>query len=192
MRNTGYGAATNITISFQGTFDIDASFSIARLGPKKTAPVEVSLRPQRDQYGPAVPLEISVAYQDVRGGQYSTSRRTLVRVLQRGAEDGSTTPLEIQTQTDRRPPQQESEQEQHEEAAGASQEQIEEQQNLLAIHRRNLALYLEQRAQLGQAFIPPGIANGIYAERQEIRRIKEILRDWDVRVENYPDDRAAR
>lgn len=69
-------------------------------------------------------------------------------------------------------------------------EEIERQQKLLAIHRRNLGQYLEQAAQLGSAFTPPGVTNGIHDAREQIARIKQILRDWDVVVEDYPDDGA--
>ncbi len=76
-------------------------------------------------------------------------------------------------------------------AAISSQEEIQQQQNLLTIHRRNLALYLKQQAQLGGAFILPGIANGIYEARESIRHIKQILRDWGTPVADHPDDEPA-
>lgn len=69
-----------------------------------------------------------------------------------------------------------------------NQDEIEQQRRLLETHRGNLALYLIQRVQLGKAYIPPGIANGIHEERQNISRIKAILRDWGAEVEDHPDD----
>ena len=72
-----------------------------------------------------------------------------------------------------------------------SSEDIAHQQKLLDINRRNLAHYLGQQAALGSAYAPPGVANGIREARNEVRRIKRILRDWNVCVEYHPDDVAA-
>src|SRR5262245_31938092 len=69
-----------------------------------------------------------------------------------------------------------------------SQDDINHQQELLAIHRRNLAHYLGQQAQLGKAVTPLGILNGILEERANIKRIKGILRGWGVAVDDHPDD----
>jgi hypothetical protein len=68
------------------------------------------------------------------------------------------------------------------------QEEINQQQELLRAHRRTLGHYLVQQAQLGGAFAPPGVTQGIYEEREQIQRIKGILRGWRVRVVNHPDD----
>src|SRR6476646_5203610 len=68
------------------------------------------------------------------------------------------------------------------------QEDIKHQQKLLTIHRRNLANYLSQQTALGTAYTPPGVMNGIRETRDNIRRIKDILRGWNVAVENQPDD----
>lgn len=70
----------------------------------------------------------------------------------------------------------------------ASQEEIDHQQNLLAINRRNLAHYLQQRDTLGEPYTPPGILNGIVETRANIGRIKGILSDWHAPVEDHPDD----
>jgi hypothetical protein len=71
----------------------------------------------------------------------------------------------------------------------ASQEDIAHQQKLLEIHRRNLALYLEQRsAQGGTAYVLPVVANGIRENRDQIARIKNILRKWGVDVPDLEDD----
>lgn len=72
----------------------------------------------------------------------------------------------------------------------ANQEDIENQQNLLYAHRRTLTIYLEQRATLGSAYVPPGITNGIREAREEIRHIKATLRKWGVEVEDDPLDDA--
>src|SRR5262245_22594400 len=73
----------------------------------------------------------------------------------------------------------------------ASSDDIAHQQNLLTIHRRNLAHYLRQQTTLGgPAYIPPGVANGIEEERANIRRLKGILRGWGQSVEDHPDDVA--
>lgn len=69
-----------------------------------------------------------------------------------------------------------------------TQEEITHQQNLLAIHRRTLAHYLSQQATLGAAYSPPGVINGISEARSNIRRIKQILRGWNVPVQDHPDD----
>jgi eukaryotic-like serine/threonine-protein kinase len=69
-----------------------------------------------------------------------------------------------------------------------SQEDIDNQQNLLAAHRRTLAHYLMQQASLGTAYTPPGIVHGIHESRQAIQRIKAVLHNWNVAVDDLPDD----
>src|SRR5262245_56133903 len=71
-----------------------------------------------------------------------------------------------------------------------NQEDINTQYELLAIHRRTLASYLKQRAALSGSFTPPGVDNGIYEAREQIRRVKDILRDWGQVVDDHPDDEA--
>jgi nucleoside phosphorylase len=73
----------------------------------------------------------------------------------------------------------------------ASQQDIDHQVNLLAIHRRNLAHYIKQRGLLGEAFAPPMVINGIISERDNIRRIKGILRGWGQQVDDHADDEEA-
>lgn len=65
---------------------------------------------------------------------------------------------------------------------------IEQQQNLLSAHRETLAHYLIQQARLGKGYAPPGITAGIREARKEIERVKTILRNWEERVEDLPDD----
>lgn len=72
----------------------------------------------------------------------------------------------------------------------ASPEDVDNQRELLDAHRRTLAIYLKQRAQLGSAHAPPGVENGIREARAAIRRIKAVLRGWAVAVDNHPDDEA--
>jgi hypothetical protein len=69
-----------------------------------------------------------------------------------------------------------------------SPEEIDEQQQLLATHRRTLAIYLQQQAQIGQAYSPPALINGIDETRQHIKRIKETLKVSGTVVPDDPDD----
>lgn len=73
-----------------------------------------------------------------------------------------------------------------------SQEDIDNQQKQLSIHRRNLTHYLEQKANLGGAYVPPGVANGIREARENIHRIKATLHSWNIAVEDHPDDDTKR
>jgi hypothetical protein len=61
---------------------------------------------------------------------------------------------------------------------------------LLAIHRRNLANYLEQQRLYGERDTPPAILNGIATSRQEIQRIKSMLGTWNAPVTDQADDAA--
>ena len=70
----------------------------------------------------------------------------------------------------------------------ANSEEIAQQRGLLEIHRRNLAQYLKQRAQFGDAYVPPVISNGIVEERENIARVKRNLRDWSSAVADHPND----
>jgi hypothetical protein len=69
-----------------------------------------------------------------------------------------------------------------------SREEITNQKELLTVYRRNLAQYLRRRAMFGPAYVPPEVDNGIYDAGINIRRIKELLREWGVVVEDQPDD----
>jgi hypothetical protein len=70
----------------------------------------------------------------------------------------------------------------------ASAEDVKHQQTLLTTYRRNLAHYLRQQAALGEAYAPPAILNGILEAQSNIQRIKQILRGWNILVEDHPDD----
>lgn len=69
-----------------------------------------------------------------------------------------------------------------------TQEEIKHQQTLLSTHRRSLAHYLKQQATLGEAFAPPAVTHGITEARESISRIKQILRSWNIPVEDHFDD----
>jgi len=73
------------------------------------------------------------------------------------------------------------------------QEAITQQLALLAAHRRTLAHLLQQAAQFGgEVFAPPQTANGIAEARQQLRRIKAVLRKNGVQVDDDPNDKAPR
>lgn len=64
-----------------------------------------------------------------------------------------------------------------------NQDDIKHQQELLSIHQRNLAHLVNQAAQHGgEPFAPPIIMNSIGEARDNIRRIKKVLRDYGVPV----------
>jgi hypothetical protein len=70
-----------------------------------------------------------------------------------------------------------------------SQEDINHQQGLLGIHRRNLAHLVNQAAQYGGVtFAPPFVVNSIGEARENIRRIKQVLRDSGVNIANETND----
>jgi hypothetical protein len=69
-----------------------------------------------------------------------------------------------------------------------SPDEIAEQQQLLAAHRRTLAVYLRQTAEIGRNFSPPSLINGIDDARANIRRIKAALISAGVDVPEDPDD----
>lgn len=69
--------------------------------------------------------------------------------------------------------------------------EINHQLELLKLYRRNVATLLKQKAlNGGNATCPIHILNAIDDNRNEIRRIKYILRNWEVRIEDHPDDEA--
>jgi len=77
-------------------------------------------------------------------------------------------------------------------ASDISEEAIDDQHELLAAHRRTLAVYLKQLAALGSAYAPPGVTNGIREAREGIWRAKAALRAWSVDVADLPDDEEHR
>ncbi|MBK9709726.1 MAG: hypothetical protein IPO81_00070 [Kouleothrix sp.] len=73
-----------------------------------------------------------------------------------------------------------------------SQDDIRHQQSLLDIHRATLAHSLRQAAAYGGVdFAPPVTATTIRSARADIQRVKGILRDWGVAVDDLPDDVEA-
>jgi hypothetical protein len=71
-------------------------------------------------------------------------------------------------------------------------DEVAEQQRLLETYRRTLAIYLRQRAELGgDAYSPPAVLNGIDEARHNIARIKALLCDSRIDVDDDPDDEAA-
>jgi hypothetical protein len=67
-------------------------------------------------------------------------------------------------------------------------EDIAAQQALLQAHRQTLNVLLTQQAQLGAAYAPPAIANGIRVARGAVAQIKRTLREWGVSVDDLPND----
>ncbi|KAB8140752.1 hypothetical protein F8S13_22380 [Chloroflexia bacterium SDU3-3] len=70
----------------------------------------------------------------------------------------------------------------------ATSDDIQDQQQRLRINRQTLADMLRQQAIQGSAYALPGLLATIRETRQQIARIKGILRAWGVSVENHPDD----
>jgi CheY-like chemotaxis protein len=71
-----------------------------------------------------------------------------------------------------------------------SQEEIQAQEELLSLYRRRLAYHLTQQATLG-ASAPFSLVEEVRAARQEIARIKAVLRSWKVEVLDHPNDTGA-
>jgi hypothetical protein len=68
---------------------------------------------------------------------------------------------------------------------------IDDQQSLLRTYRRTLSIYLRQRVELGAGYAPPGLIHGIDDARENIRRLKSILRQWGAAVEDLPSDEES-
>lgn len=69
-----------------------------------------------------------------------------------------------------------------------TQEDIDQQRGLLDTYRRTLAHYLHRKSIIGEAYLPPEVTHGIREARDNIRRVKQILRTWGVVVTDHPDD----
>jgi len=70
-----------------------------------------------------------------------------------------------------------------------NEEELREQRELLAIYRQNLAVYLNQQARVGgRAHASLVIIGGIREARDDIRRIKHMLRSAGEVVKDMPDD----
>jgi hypothetical protein len=70
-----------------------------------------------------------------------------------------------------------------------NEQEIENQRALLAAHRRTLSIHLNQLAlRGGEGYTPPEVINGIAEARANIRRIKQTLRGWGIKVADDPND----
>src|SRR5262245_8553318 len=70
-------------------------------------------------------------------------------------------------------------------------DEVAEQQRLLETYRHTLAIYLRQQGEFGGvAYCPPAVLNGIDEARQNIARIKALLQDAQIDVDDDPDDEA--
>ena len=65
---------------------------------------------------------------------------------------------------------------------------VQHQLELLKIHRRNLATYLAQQKQIPTGQAPPVLVNSLDHVRNEIQRVKAILRGWGVVVDDLPEE----
>lgn len=69
-----------------------------------------------------------------------------------------------------------------------TQNAIHDQLELLAAHRRTLAVYLKRQALMSRAQVAPEVSHGITDAQAAIRQIKATLHSWGVAVEDIPDD----
>jgi hypothetical protein len=70
-------------------------------------------------------------------------------------------------------------------------EDIKHQLNLLAINRRSLAHLVQQAARHGgESEAPTHVFNSLADTRASVARLKDILRDWGVHVDDDPNDVA--
>jgi hypothetical protein len=69
-----------------------------------------------------------------------------------------------------------------------STEDIDHQLDLLRLNRQTLIHYIKQRVMLGEEFEPPSISHGIKNTQDSIASIKKVLRSWNIRVEDLPND----
>jgi hypothetical protein len=65
---------------------------------------------------------------------------------------------------------------------------VQHHRSLLKIYRTNLEIYLKQQEQFGESLAPPMIFHALQNARDEIQRIKAILRGWNVAVEDLPEE----
>jgi hypothetical protein len=189
VENIGYGPARAIKIELRGVFDVDGDLQIAALPMGRSIAREVSLRPHREQYGPKVPLEIVLQYQDTHGDQYEAVRRHRVHVVRQGTERSAITPPELHIGDQGTPPRPVSPRREEIKMA-PNQKEIDGQAEQLAIYRRRLAHDLRQQATLGGT-APFSLVEEIRDAREHIRSIKQTLREWNVPVEHSPNDEPA-
>lgn len=193
--NAGHGPAFAVEVALRGAFDVDGGAAIAGLRVGEAEQIEVYVRPHQGEYGPKVPLVVALTYADAQGQRYQGMQRIPIHVVQQGMSSPTITPVEIRVEDDQLrsvarptiqldppPPK---------ETPMADQEAITQQERLLSTYRRTLAHQLQQKAQHGAAYAPPGLLNGIEEARAEIARIKAVLQGWGVAVEDAPDDGDA-
>lgn len=61
---------------------------------------------------------------------------------------------------------------------------------LLQIYRRRLPIHLKQQEQFGELLAPPIVIHNLQNVRNEVQRIKAILRGWNIAVEDLPGEDA--
>lgn len=72
-----------------------------------------------------------------------------------------------------------------------TQRQITAQVERLKVERGNLAHYLRQHSISNSTYVEPSAIQGAQEARTAIKRIKTILRRWNIAVDDHPDDEAA-
>ncbi|MBN1138619.1 MAG: hypothetical protein JXM73_18685, partial [Anaerolineae bacterium] len=95
VENAGYGLAREIALTFEGPFEVRGETRIRGLRPQKKGSLKVHVRSYEGEYGLAVPLDISVIYQDQYGTRYELMQCIPVHVVQQGILPGLATPVEI-------------------------------------------------------------------------------------------------
>jgi tetratricopeptide (TPR) repeat protein len=95
VENIGYGPARDIRVELGGPFEVRRSARVKGLRPRRKATLEVYVRSEKDQYGPKVPLEITVAYLDRQRVRHELTDCIPVHVVKQGILPGLTTPVEL-------------------------------------------------------------------------------------------------
>jgi hypothetical protein len=111
-----------------------------------------------------------------RGVRAEERERLELARARQGAERGGITLMEIRVEGTAAP-------------VLPGQEEIDQQRRLLANYRERLAYQLEQAAIIGAA-APYSLIKDIREARDEIRRLKNILRGWGAAVDDRPDDKS--
>jgi hypothetical protein len=70
-------------------------------------------------------------------------------------------------------------------------DEVASQRELLHIHRRNLSIYLKQQEQYGEGQAPPVVLHSLNWNREQIQRIKAILRGLGVAVDDLPEEELS-
>jgi hypothetical protein len=96
VENSGYGPARRIAIEFGNLFQAKEEVCLRGLRSQKAQSLRAYVRSKKGQYGPTVPLDIRVTYEDLRGERHQLTDCIPVRVVQQGIIPGITTPVQIQ------------------------------------------------------------------------------------------------